>query len=387
MLNSDFDYVIVGGGLQGCLLLAALAHYQSDARVLLVEPQDVLCGNHTWSFHQSDLDASASRWFSSLVNHRWDHYRVRFDGLSKAVPISYGSILSDRLANRTEATIKRADNFERLQQNAVEVFDDQVLLEDGRRITGRAVLDCRGIDRKSIPTGCGYQKFLGLEVELMDDWDSPVPCLMDCCVEQSDGFRFFYTLPFSKRVVLIEETRFSNSAELNCEEFELAIQQYLAERGFEKFHVRRRESGVLPMPYQRSQKNGALALGYRGGYFHAATGYSIPLAANIADALARVSASEAINVTEKFLKKHRFQATFSLWLNRMLFQLIRPEKRVGIFKRFYRQMPTGLIRRFYGHQFSGADAVRMIVGRPPSGLTPLRFLNSFWEKPCPNFRT
>ena len=37
MSAEPYDYVVVGGGLQGCLLMHALAHYRPDARVLLIE--------------------------------------------------------------------------------------------------------------------------------------------------------------------------------------------------------------------------------------------------------------------------------------------------------------------------------------------------------------
>ena len=43
-----FDYVIVGGGLQGCLLAHALAWHRPEAAVLILERADQLCGNHTW---------------------------------------------------------------------------------------------------------------------------------------------------------------------------------------------------------------------------------------------------------------------------------------------------------------------------------------------------
>ena len=51
----EFDYGIVGGGLQGCLLAHALAWHRPEATVLLLEQADDLCGNHTWSFHETDI--------------------------------------------------------------------------------------------------------------------------------------------------------------------------------------------------------------------------------------------------------------------------------------------------------------------------------------------
>ena len=68
------DYVIVGGGLQGCLLTHAIARHQPGAAVVLIERANELCGNHTWSFHQTDVQEQARDWFDPLVTHRWPGY-------------------------------------------------------------------------------------------------------------------------------------------------------------------------------------------------------------------------------------------------------------------------------------------------------------------------
>lgn len=379
VVDHQYDYVIAGGGLQGCLLLAAIQHHQPDASVAVIDRQEELCGNHTWSFHRSDLSDSTWRWFSELVDKLWLSYEVRFGGESQKRSLGYGTIFSHKLRDKIE---QRA-NFDRIIGSVAEVTSHCVTIETGETITGTAVLDCRGQCRtdSNSPRG-GFQKFVGIEVELDRDWNSANPCIMDDDVDQADGFRFIYSLPFTSRRVLFEDTRFSNSAELNQEDCLLTIRDYLLRRGYEQFQILRQESGCLPMPYERRKITSPNAVGYRGGFFHAATGFSIPLAANLADRLASSPARQPADVIHAFREENRFQHTFSLWLNRMLFQLVAPRRRSGIFKRFYR-LPDSSIERFYAHRFVGTDAMRLIFGRPPAGLTPVRFLKSFWERPCP----
>lgn len=380
--NPAYDYVIAGGGLQGCLLLASLRHHQPHANVAIIDRQDQLCGNHTWSFHRSDLTPSTWGWFSELVDKLWPGYEVRFDNHVQKLNLGYGTILSHKLRQKIETHT----DVQRIVGSIEHLTTQHVVLDGGKTIRGTVVLDCRGLEKsKTVSQRCGFQKFVGVEVELDRDWISANPCIMDDAVDQADGFRFIYSLPFTSRRVLFEDTRFSNSPDLNPADCIDTIRDYLRRRGYEHFEIQRQESGCLPMPYRRT-KYGKLgsenAVGYRGGFFHAATGFSIPLAANLADRIAASSPSETANVIRSFRAENRFQHSFSLWLNRMLFQLVTPTKRTAILRRFYR-LPDASIERFYAHRFQATDAMRLIFGRPPAGLTPVRFLKSFWEKPCP----
>ena len=55
MTAGALHYVIVGGGLAGNLAALALGE-RGRARVTLLEQDQALGGNHTWSFHDGDLD-------------------------------------------------------------------------------------------------------------------------------------------------------------------------------------------------------------------------------------------------------------------------------------------------------------------------------------------
>lgn len=381
--TAKLDFVIVGGGLQGCLLALALRQHQPEATVLVLEKSRTLCGNHTWSFHQTDLTPECGEWFLPLVDHHWPSYDVQFGAWRREVPIGYGTLFSHSLAQHVERarTASQGKLIVR-QADVIEVEPHRVKLADGESITGRSALDCRGLDRNQVEIGSvGFQKFAGFEVEIDRQWPHAVPTLMDDRIDQQDGFRFWYTLPFAANRILVEDTRFSNHPDFSPDESLVHVREYLARHGIQRFEVIRRESGCLPMPY-RSRQSSMNALGYRGGLFHAATGYSIPLAANLAEEVASKSPEESFSVIEQFRRRHRFPAAFSRWLNRMLFRLVKPDHRHKIFERFYQRLPVATIERFYGHRFGALDACRLVVGRPPSGLTPFQFLQSFREKSC-----
>ena len=384
---SHFDFIIAGGGLQGCLLAYGIRKLQPQSSVLLVERQPTLCGNHTWSFHRTDLNATTWSWLEPLVDKYWSSYRIQIGGIQRNVPIGYGSIFSKSLADKIRELSNRDPSLSIQQDSVTDVTANTIRLESGRSLKGSCVLDCRGLRSPENPlNNTGYQKFYGLEVELENAWHDSVPCLMDDRVDQADGFRFMYTLPFTAHRILVEDTRFSNTPELDPKNCHTLIHHYLEQRGHRRYRIVRRETGCLPMPYQRPVPTGEMSLGYRGGFFHPATGYSMPLVAKLADQIARKPAHLSGEVIEAFRKSNSFQTTFSLWLNRLLFRLVKPSQRHTVFRRFYEHLPLTTIQRFYACQFTVTDAARMFLGRPPRGLTPIHFVRSFREQSCPAFQ-
>ena len=207
---------------------------------------------------------------------------------------------------------------------------------------------------------------------------------MDATADQSDGFRFLYTLPFTPRRVLVEDTRFSDKPHFGREDCLKNVANYLQRRGIEHFRIVREESGVLPMPFSPenpSATSGPLAGGYAGGWFHAATGYSFPMAVAFAEAIASGPLDSSRDRVQALANNHRWRSKYSRFLNRLLFRLVAPRRRYRIFQRFYRVLEDAAIERFYSHRFSSRDARKIVVGIPPTliGLQPFRFLRSYFR--------
>jgi len=381
------DYVIVGGGLQGCLLAQAVAHHQPEAAVLLVEQADELCGNHTWSFHETDVPEEARPWFDPLVAHRWPGYRVRFPGFARRVEIPYATITSDRLREATCSLAADAKGgpgrggLEIRTGTACEILSPtRVRLGDEAEISGRVVIDCRGrAAAAAVPGGVGYQTFIGREYETDQRWPAAEPTVMDVREDQAEGFEFLYELPFGPHRVLLEYTRFSEQPACDEARADDLIARRLAEAGVAVTGVVRTERGCLPMPYAARRRDERLPVagGYAGGWYHAATGYSMPLAIRFAELVARTPSDTVAADLAAAVSRDSLRRSFARFLNRLLFCLVTPTDRWKIFRRFYRVLSEERIARFYSHRFTVSDAARIVIGRPPLGLAPVRFAKSF----------
>jgi lycopene beta-cyclase len=256
------------------------------------------------------------------------------------------------------------------------------VLADGSVLSASTVIDARGRPEPStVDTPferAGYQKFVGLELQLAEPGPFAHPVVMDACVPQVDGYRFLYVLPFSPTRVLVEDTRFSDTPELDHESMRAAALAYADDHGLVIADVLRTEAGVLPMPYatRRSWPSGRpLVAGYAGGFLHPATGYSVPVALRLArlvvDSYPNGPTSED---WDAFVGRHRRQYRYAAFLNRLLFTAYPPSNRAHIFEWFYR-LPSPLIERFYRMELTPADMARIVAGPPPRGFSP-RFLRA-----------
>lgn len=382
-----FDYIVVGGGLQGCLVLHALEHHRPDARILLIERADELCGNHTWSFHETDVPLTAWEWLRPLVEYRWPAYRVSFPGMARRVELPYATITSDGLRRATCELCRVDEPWEGNRQHSVRFGEaceilspTQVRLGDERIVEATVVLDCRGRSAlRSNSVGAGFQTFLGCEYSLHERWPAIEPTIMDVREDQAEGFEFLYELPFGPHRVLLEYTRFSADTRCNPQRAEELISRRLAESGVRSLQLVRQEQGCLPMPYTKvaGHDEPALAGGYAGGWCHVATGYSMPLAIRFAELVAVSQPGDLVAAAAAVFSQDASRRAFSRFLNRLLFCLVKPQDRWKIFRRFYSVLGEDRIARFYGHRFTLSDAARIVIGKPPTGLAPLRFLQSF----------
>ncbi len=373
-MRHEFDTIIVGGGLQSALLVLALDAQQPQARIALVEKASTLGGNHIWCFHAGDLSASARSWVEPLVIHRWPGYRVHFPGLQRRIDREYRAITSARLHEVVAGTLQRRPESRLvLGIGARHVEAHAVDLDDGGRLTARLVVDARGPQVESGSRRSeGYQKFLGLEVELSEPHGMDLPILMDATVSQEAGFRFLYTLPLSPRRLLVEDTYFSDTPDLQRDALRANLLEHLATSGCDVQAVLREEDGTLPMPWrgQMPRVNGSpLRAGYRGGFFHPGTGYSFPIGLRLAEQLAAAPLEAPFGPgIQALVRAYRCQAAFCHLLNYMLFCCFPPNQRWHVFQRFY-ALPLTTIERFYSLRLEPLDMGRLLCGRPPRGMS------------------
>ncbi|MFV3410616.1 lycopene beta-cyclase CrtY [Bdellovibrio bacteriovorus] len=360
--DNIWDCLIVGGGLAGGLLLQALRTEQPALKVLLLERGTSLGGNHTWSFHGSDVPPQA-KWLTPLVSKSWPAYEVRFPKYQRKIESVYCSIRAEDFHQRLLR--HHADQI-RLGTSVQEVRRDSVTLQDGRVFKARQVIDARGWPKKEALRG--YQKFVGLDVKLAKPHGLDHVILKDALVPQTDGYRFFYTLPWSPTELLVEDTYYSNSPDLNVDHLQQEIMRYIATKGWEVESVIRREIGCLPLDLYGSAVsmtgNGPLQLGAASGVYQPVTGYTFPQTVACVQALAESSLDNWGAVLSQIQQRYNQQARYLRVLNRMMFLAAEPEKRYVILERFY-QFSEPLIERFYQGRLHRGDQLRILCGKPP----------------------
>ena len=379
-MNYDYDYLLVGGGLQNGLVALCLQAERPGVHVGIVEQGARLGGNHTWCFHESDVDARVMKILEPMVLRRWKGYRIQFPRLERTLSQTYCMIQSEGFHEVVVAKMNVSGCSVLLDTQVRSVEAHCVELDNGSRLTARVVVDSRG-PQETPGKPIGYQKFLGLELVLEEPTDDKCVTLMDATVAQIDGFRFFYVLPISSSRLLVEDTYYSDSPQLDLDHLRNEVLNYSARRGLRVASVEREETGVLPLfgsALPPTRTSGALAGGYQGGFFHPTTGYSLPCAARLAWHVASTKPSELFgNAWTELVSEQASQARFCFWLNRVLFAAFRPEDRFNVLERFY-GLPEETIQRFYALQMTTLDKTRVICGRPPRGFSLRRALQ--WSK-------
>jgi lycopene beta-cyclase len=246
-------------------------------------------------------------------------------------------------------------------------------------IHGECVIDGRGAEHLPVKYSV-YQKFSVTELLLSSAHDFDHPILMDACVEQLDGFRFFYILPFGPKRLFIEDTYFSESPLLDAKLVDSRVMRYARRLGLQVDGIGRQERGVLLMPWKAKPKplrNGPeLCIGARGDWYHPATAYSVPFAIHTALAISAANGGDDLRRRLGILRQHHEKhAAFARFLNMLLFQGFEPEERVHVFERFYR-LPVATIQRFYSLDMTVTDRLRLLFGRPPRGFSLGRVLGA-----------
>lgn len=365
------DVAILGGGLAGGLVALALAARRPDLHVVLVEEGAQLGGNHLWSFFDSDVDA-ADRWLvEPLIVHGWRGYDVKFPRHARTLGTPYYSVESERL----DAAVRAAMPADRIMtgRRVLAASPRSAVLEDGTRIDAGGVIDARG-GATLRHLDCGWQKFVGHELVLAAPHGLERPIVMDATVEQLDGYRFVYCLPFAPDRVFVEDTYYSDFAHLHVDSIAARIARYAEAQGWQVTAIARRETGVLPVvmggdfdAYWQSGGAGVAKIGARAALYHPTTGYSLPDAVRTAVLIAGLDDLSGASLHEQLYATAKAQwdaRGFYRMLDRMLFRAAVPAERYRVLERFYR-LDGALVRRFYAALSTKMDKLRILAGKPP----------------------
>lgn len=367
----DFDLILVGGGLASGLAGLRLAARRPELRVAIVEAADRIGGDHIWSSFDTDMTPAQRDWTAPLYAARWPRYEVRFPAFRRALSHGYASARSALLDSAVRAVIP-ADHL--LLGRKVRSLDATgITLETGERLGARVVVDGRG-HAPTTALDLAWQKFVGLEIETLRPHGLTTPLIMDACVDQTEGYRFVYVLPWDEQRLLIEDTYYSDDAELDVEAVKARIEAWAIGAGIGPYGAVRTETGVLPLALGGNidalwdaGTPGVARIGMRAGLFHPLTGYSFPDAVRTADLLAGLPRFDP-DLVYSAMRSHATRMwhgrRYYRMLARMLFRAAEPSARYRVLQHFYR-LPDALVARFYAGTSTRGDKLRILAGRPP----------------------
>ena len=279
MTSSNWDIVIVGGGLGGLSLAVELAQPQfAHLRVLVLEKRTAYTRDRTWSYWHT-----ATHRYSGLERKRWNAWRLSFKGSSAEHQgtHAYCTIDADAFYDFAVAQIALARHVQLRMGAAVgDVINGDtplVVLKDGSQLTAGWIMDGRPNPLPQPSSLC--QHFEGWEIETTTD------CFDDKAVElmnfqpAKNGLHFLYVLPYGPRRALVESTWMS--AYSHQPDYTTELQDYLRTR----YHVTDytcvyREAGCLDLQAQIRQstlpvgESRVVALGKAAGTLRASTGFA-----------------------------------------------------------------------------------------------------------------
>lgn len=274
----DVDLLIIGGGCAGLSLGRILARYQSDLRVLIIEPRVSYQNDRTWCFWQGHEHR-----YRHLISHSWDQWR--FSTASDACiqsgnGISYQYLRSSDFYDDAVDSIHASGNVQLVCGSKVKTIESRGSITNVSTSSGsvrtRYVVDTRPQTNPHVTAGSLQQVFLGAEVIADRAIFNPrVAGLMEDMTSDKNGFRFTYVLPFDERHALIEETRFTRDT-MTPEMLATGLHRSLGNIGA-TLEIIRKETGSLPMTThtkRRSDNPNIAIAGVAGGAVRASTGYA-----------------------------------------------------------------------------------------------------------------
>jgi lycopene beta-cyclase len=368
--KTNCDLAIVGGGLAGGLIALALKHNRPELDVRVIEGEARLGGNHVWSFFDTDIAPEDWPIVEPLIGWRWQNYDIIFPAHRRTLEAVYNSIDSEHF----DAVVRAALTPDQiLKGRAVSVSATRITLDDQRVVEAKGVIDASGVGDFS-HLSAGWQKFVGQLLVLDRPHGLTRPIVMDASVEQLDGYRFVYCLPFSETEVFVEDTYYSDTSDLDVAAVSARVTEYAKAKGWHPARIERQESGVLPVTmggdfaaYWASTGEDVAKAGMRSGLFHPTTGYSLPDAVRLASRIARAPDLSGValqKLTHEYAHAQWRDRGYYRMLDKMLFHAADPDQRYRVLERFYRLAPN-LIRRFYAGQSTWGDKLRILSGKPP----------------------
>jgi lycopene beta-cyclase len=286
MDQTDFDFIIAGGGASGLSLMWNLINSPNlgEKQILILDKDLKPRNDKTWCFWDDDHFP-----VSDLIHHTWDELTVKTSRHDESEYLRDYKYHCVRSVDYSEYLLK--EGKKRKNVHFIEAPVNEMVADNGFGIVKTTGNDFKApLVFQSILPPPSYksakvdnsliQHFLGWEIIT----DSPIfdptkALLMDFDVPQMNGVTFMYVLPFSETRALIEYTVFSEKV-LPRRQYSEQISSYITKKyGLDatNYTVEREEFGKIPMEdktYSPWYCDNIYSIGSVGGQTKPTTGYT-----------------------------------------------------------------------------------------------------------------
>lgn len=371
-----YDFIFAGGG--GAALGLACALLDSplrDCSMLIIDRDAKNENDRTWCFWGNPETP-----FASIARVSWNKISVRDEMDERIFDFNtegdgtwrYWMVRGIDYYRHTRQRLAEQPNV-RMLQGSIDGFTEEperVLVHAGNETyAGRWVFDSiirpgdLNLDRSKHHVL--KQHFTGWEIETPQPMFDPTRAVMfDFRTRQENDLRFFYVLPFSPTLALVEYTIFSSEL-LERDAYDAALREFLAEKlGVHDYRVDFVEHNWIPMtdyPFKRRAGARILNIGTKGGLVKPSTGYAFKRmqrdARSIVDSLVKHGNPFQVRAAPG---RYRFYDTLLLQILYRQGHLMKP-----IFTQLFQRNPILRIFHFLDDDASIFEDLALIASLPP----------------------
>lgn len=373
MKKLEVDLVIAGGGVAGSLLFDALMRLHPRIKAVLIERSSLLAGEQTMTIREPEAPPNLKDWILDLASASYPTHQYRFPQyvreLNEPLYVLKSSELSKRLFSKYGSKIlihQEVLSEEKTEDRAL------VTLSSGLQIETETLILARGWGPLPEANSGGYQKFVGLDLELESPHLITTPIMMDAQVPQIDGARYLTILPLTETSLFVRDNYISKHAILKSERIEAEIKTYVEKHHGKIRNVLRRESGIIPLgqlhpsPHQAAfPQIGAEALSINplGGAALTGLFHQIEAVANTSSLSPRTIQRALSTSAQRHLKARHLD----LFLHQLLQADPDPSRRFLIYSSLY-QLPAPLLERVLSGRTSHKDRLVILLKYFPAYL-------------------
>ena len=346
----EFDYIIIGGGCAGLSLAYELDLHSKlkDKTLAIVEPREEYKKDKTWSFWKVSPHN-----FEDCIKKSWDNFTINIPSHLKHIDcknMPYQTIDSGLFYRKIIDKIKQNTNIY-FFKNINEVNTENSIIFNSVSDT---------VDNKSSL----WQHFSGIEIETNKDFfDEKIFNLMDFDCDQKNSVHFFYTLPFSKTMALIETTWISDLNNTSLNDYDIQLKDYVENKlKIKNYNINYKETGAIPLFHPNNiKKLNQIEIGTAGGMTRLSTGYTF---LNIQEQSKYIRENiENIKDTKIFSIKKKYE-----FLDNIFLKVLKknPERMAQIFYKMFNNPPKTVIN-FLSNKSNIYEDIS-IISKMPKGV-------------------